>query len=103
MRGRARARSSAYAELVTKNPCAGGAALYTHLAFGRPLVTFLVGFAVMMSSITSASALANAFGGDYLSVFVELPTTVVALGSGVGDPGRAFEFKEGGSVPFLVL
>ena len=71
--------AGSYAELVTKYPRAGGAALYIHKAFGRPFVTFLLGFAVMMSSITSAAALSRAFGGDYLSAFVELPTVIVAL------------------------
>jgi amino acid transporter len=101
----------------------------------------------MMSSITSAAALSRAFGGDYLSEFVDLPVILVGLGivtviafinfrgigesvkvnvactivellglllvvaigvafisGGDGDPGRAFEFKEGSdSIPFLVL
>ncbi len=139
--------AGSYAELVTKYPRAGGAALYVHRAFGRQFVTFLLGFAVMMSSITSAAALSRAFGGDNLSEFVDLPVILVGLGivtliafinfrgigesvkvnvactivellglllvlaigvafvsGGDGDPGRAFEFKEGSdSVPFLVL
>jgi len=49
-----------------------------HRAFGRQLVTFMLGFAVM-SSITSAAALSRAFGGDYLSEFVDLPTILVGL------------------------
>ena len=139
--------AGSYAELATKYPKAGGAALYVHRAFGVPFVTFLLGFAVMMSSITSAAALSRAFGGDYLSEFVDLPVIitglvvvaliaainfrgigesvkvnvactivellglllVIAIGvafvsGGDGDPGRAFEFKEGSdSIPFLVL
>jgi basic amino acid/polyamine antiporter, APA family len=71
--------AAAYAELVTKYPRAGGAALYVNRAFGVPLVTFLVTFAIMASGIASASALARAFGGDYLAAFVELPTLGVAL------------------------
>ena len=71
--------AGSYAELVTKYPKAGGAALYVHRAFGRPFATFLLGFAVMMSSITSAATLARAFGGDYLSEFVELPVVLVGL------------------------
>jgi basic amino acid/polyamine antiporter, APA family len=69
----------AYAELVTKYPHAAGAALYAHKAFKLPFVTFLVAFAVMASGIASASAAARAFGGDYLSTFVELPVVLVAL------------------------
>ena len=70
--------ATAYAELVTKYPQAAGAALYTHKAFKRPFVTFLVAFAVMCSGVASAATLATAFGGDYLSEFVTLPKMVVA-------------------------
>jgi basic amino acid/polyamine antiporter, APA family len=69
--------ATAYAELVTKYPQAAGAALYTHKAFKRPFVTFLVAFAVMCSGVASAATLATAFGGDYLSEFVTLPKMVV--------------------------
>lgn len=59
--------ATAYAELVARYPRAAGAALYANRAFRRPFLTFLVAFAVMMSGITSASAAARAFGGDYLA------------------------------------
>jgi basic amino acid/polyamine antiporter, APA family len=71
--------AAAYAELATKYPRAGGAAYYVNRAFGLRLLTFLVTFAVMASGISSASTLARAFGGDYLSAFVALPTLLVAL------------------------
>jgi amino acid transporter len=70
--------ATAYAELVTKYPQAAGAALYTHRAFKRSFVTFLVAFAVMCSGVASAATLATAFGGDYLSEFVTVPKMVVA-------------------------
>jgi basic amino acid/polyamine antiporter, APA family len=71
----------AYAELVTKYPKAAGAALYANKAFRRPLVTFVVAFAVMSSGIASAATLARAFGGDYLTELVgDVPTVLVALG-----------------------
>ena len=69
----------AYAELVTKYPRAAGAALYVNRAWRRPFLTFLVAFAVMCSGLTSAATLSRAFGGDYLSEFVDLPTVLVAL------------------------
>jgi basic amino acid/polyamine antiporter, APA family len=72
--------AASYAELVSKFPQAAGAALYIHKAFKRPLLTFVVAFAVMCSGVSSAAALATAFGGDYLSEFVDLPTVLVALG-----------------------
>jgi basic amino acid/polyamine antiporter, APA family len=68
-----------YAELVTKYPGAGGAALYVNRAFKQPFVTFMVMFAVMLSGITSASTLARAFAGDYLEALVSVPTLIAAL------------------------
>lgn len=72
--------AGSYAELVGKYPRAAGAALYTHRAFKRPFLTFLVAFAVMMSGIASASAAALAFGGNYLAQFVAAPPMLAALG-----------------------
>lgn len=69
----------AYSELVTKYPQAAGAALYVNKAWRQPLFTFLVAFTVMCSGLTSAATLSRAFGGDYLSVFVDVPTVLVAL------------------------
>lgn len=63
----------AYAELVSKYPRAGGAASYVHRAFNIPLLSFMITFAVVSSGVTSASALAVAFAGDYLSPFFPAP------------------------------
>lgn len=136
----------AYAELVTKYPHAGGAALYINRAFKRPFLTFMVAFGVMASGVTSASTLSVAFAGDYLHEFVSVPTTLAALvfigtvalinfrgisesvktnmvltvveltglliiiliglwvlGSGDGDVGRNFEFKEGENAFIAIL
>src|SRR6478735_11115458 len=71
--------AASYAELVSRYPQAAGAALYIHKAFKAPLLTFVVAFAVMCSGLASAAALATAFGGDYLSQFVDLPTVLVGL------------------------
>ena len=71
--------AASYAELVSKFPQAAGAALYVHRAFKVPLLSFTVAFAVMCSGLASAAALATAFGGDYLSEFVELPKVLVGL------------------------
>jgi amino acid transporter len=69
----------AYAELITKYPRAGGAALFVNRAYRVPIVTFLVTFAVMASGITSAATLSRAFAGDYLGEFITIPTTVAAV------------------------
>jgi APA family basic amino acid/polyamine antiporter len=71
--------AAAYAELVTKYPQAAGAALYVNKAFKVPFVTFMVAFAVMASGVTSASALARGFAGDYFKQFVDAPSTLIAL------------------------
>jgi APA family basic amino acid/polyamine antiporter len=39
----------------------------------------MVAFAVMCSGLTSAATLSRAFGGDYLSEFVSIPTLVVSF------------------------
>jgi amino acid transporter len=72
--------AGSYAELVGKYPRAAGAALYTHRAFGRPFITFLVAFAVMMSGIASASAAAVLFGGKYFQELVAAPEMLAAFG-----------------------
>ena len=56
-----------YAELVSKYPGAGGAALFVNRAYGIPLLSFVIAFAVMCSGLSSATGLSVAFGGDYLS------------------------------------
>ncbi|MFE7415290.1 APC family permease [Streptomyces laurentii] len=61
--------AASYLELVTKYPQAAGAALYVHKAFGKHFLTFLVGFAVMCSGITSASAASRAFAANLVTGF----------------------------------
>jgi APA family basic amino acid/polyamine antiporter len=71
--------AASYAELVGKYPRAAGAALYTQKAFKVPFLTFIVAFMVMSSGLSSASAAARAFSGDYLQAFVDIPPTLVAI------------------------
>jgi basic amino acid/polyamine antiporter, APA family len=71
--------AGSYAELVSKYPRAGGAGLYVHRAFGNPFFSFMIAFAVAMSGITSAATLSRGFGGDYLSVFVDIDVVLAAL------------------------
>ncbi|MBB3091832.1 APC family permease [Nocardioides albus] len=68
-----------YAELITKYPHAGGAARYAERAFNKDYVTFLIGFLMLSSGITTSAALANAFAGDYLQDLVDLPQGPVTL------------------------
>ncbi|MFI0773469.1 APC family permease [Streptomyces sp. NPDC021212] len=72
--------AASYVELVGKYPQAAGAALYTQKAFKAPFLTFIVAFMVMCSGLSSASAAARAFSGDYLAEFTDaLPPTLVAI------------------------
>lgn len=70
--------AASYAELVTKYPKAGGAAVFTQRAFGRPVVSFLVGYCMLAAGVVSVAGLAVAFAGDYLATFLEVPTAVAA-------------------------
>lgn len=71
--------AGSYAELVTKYPKAGGAAVFAERAFRRPMVSFLVGFSMLAAGITSAAGLALAFAGDYLGTFVDVPPVPAAM------------------------
>ncbi|CAN5321714.1 APC family permease [soil metagenome] len=138
--------AGAYAELSTKYPRAGGAATFVHRAFKQSLLTFVIAFGVICSGISSAAALAIAFGSDYFVEFAPVPFRItaialivllslinfygikesvslnvvftsievlglfmivviglLALGAGVGDPGRAFEFTGGGNPLILAF
>lgn len=71
--------AGSYAELVTKYPKAGGAAVFAERAFRLPIVSFLVGFAMLAAGVTSAAGLALAFSGDYLGALVDIPPIITAL------------------------
>lgn len=71
--------AGSYAELVTKYPKAGGAAVYAKRAFPWPVVSFLVGFSMIAAGVTSAAGLSLAFAGDYLGTFIDLPPIPVAI------------------------
>lgn len=71
--------AASYAELVTKYPRAGGAAVFAERAFGVPVLSFLVGFCMLAAGVTSAAGLALAFSGDYLTVFLDVPAVPAAV------------------------
>jgi basic amino acid/polyamine antiporter, APA family len=71
--------AGSYAELVTKYPKAGGAAVFAERAYRQPVVSFLVGFCMLAAGVTSAAGLAIAFAGDYLATFVDVPTIPAAI------------------------
>jgi len=71
--------AGSYAELVTKYPRAGGAAIFAERAFKVPVISFLVGFSMLAAGVVSAAGLALAFAGDYLGTFLDVPPVPAAL------------------------
>ncbi|HEY7052726.1 MAG TPA: APC family permease [Mycobacterium sp.] len=71
--------AGSYAELVTKYPRAGGAAVFADRAFKVPIVSFLVGFSMLAAGVTSAAGLSLAFSGDYLATFIDVPAVPAAI------------------------
>lgn len=71
--------AGSYAELVTKYPKAGGAAIFAERAYKKPLVSFLVGFSMLAAGVTSAAGLSLAFSGEYLTTFIDVPPVPAAL------------------------
>ncbi|MGC5078312.1 APC family permease [Agrococcus sp. DT81.2] len=69
--------AGSYAELVTKYPRAGGAAVFAQRAYRSPIVSFLVGFCMLAAGVVSAAGLALAFG-DYLSALVPIAPALAA-------------------------
>ena len=64
--------AGSYAELVTKYPRAGGAAVFAERAFKKPMLSFLVGFSMLAAGLISAAGLSLAFTGNYLSTFINV-------------------------------
>ncbi len=71
--------ATSYLELVGKYPSAAGAALYSQRAFNKRFITFLVGFAVMCSALTSVAAASRAFSGYFQELFVAPLVVLVPL------------------------
>jgi APA family basic amino acid/polyamine antiporter len=71
--------AGSYAELVTKYPRAGGAAIFAERAFKQPVIAFLVGFCMLAAGVTSAAGLSLAFAGDYLATFIDVPAIPAAI------------------------
>ena len=75
-----------YGELAARYPLSGGEVVYVHEAFGKPLVTTLTGWAVVLTGLVSAATLANGFAA-YLLVFapqangLAVAGFVIALGA----------------------
>jgi basic amino acid/polyamine antiporter, APA family len=71
--------AASYAELVTKYPKAGGAAVFARRAYRSDLVSFVVGFSMLAAGLVSVAGLALAFSGEYLQSFLAVPAVPAAL------------------------
>lgn len=71
-----------YASLGSRHPRAGGAAYVTQRAFARPLLTWVVGLAVMASGLTSVATQSRVVAENLLrlSGLEGLPILAIALG-----------------------
>ena len=65
-----------YAELATRYPRSGGAAVYVQAGFQRPWLSVFVGFLLILTGVVSAATLVNGFVG-YLQVFSDTPAWLV--------------------------
>ncbi len=71
-----------YASLGSRYPRAGGAAYITHRTFYRPLLTWMVGLAVMMSGLTSVATQSRVVAENLLRLFdaPAVPPVAISLG-----------------------
>jgi amino acid transporter len=101
--------AGSYAELVTKYPKAGGAAVFAERAFGKPIISFLVGFSMLAAGVVSAAGLSlaclNARGisesmkSNFVMTVIELSGLVIVIvvvavmmANGGGDVSRIGQF-----------
>ena len=71
-----------YASLGSRYPRAGGAAYITHRTFHRPLLTWMVGLAVMMSGLTSVATQSRVVAENLLRLvsIPGVPSTLISVG-----------------------
>ncbi|RZJ15378.1 MAG: amino acid permease [Haliea sp.] len=71
-----------YASLGSRYPRAGGAAFVTHKAFGMPLLSFVVGLAVVCSGLASVATQSQVFAGNLNVLLQPVAFPVWAIGAG---------------------
>jgi amino acid transporter len=71
-----------YASIASRYPKAGGAAYVTHRAYGKPLLSYLVGLAVVCSGLTSIATQSNVVAANVKELFGwdAVPLEALALG-----------------------
>lgn len=71
-----------YASLGSRHPRAAGAAYVTGRAYGSPLLSFMVGLALVCSGLTSIATQSRVFAANFAALFgiESLPVELLALG-----------------------
>lgn len=87
-----------YMELAGRFPVSASVSVYLHKAFGKKWLSVLIGLAMVLGGITSASALARGFAG-YLDYFINVPVLISSVGllivigllaiKGIGESAKA--------------
>jgi len=67
-----------YAELVSRYPVSAGTPMYVHQGFGKRYLSIIVGLLIVLTGLVSAATMSRGLVG-YLSVFVQLPESLVIL------------------------
>lgn len=71
-----------YASLGSRYPRAGGAAYVTERAFGKPLLAFVVGIALICSGLTSVATQSKIFAANFADLTGLTPSSTPVLGLG---------------------
>ena len=71
-----------YASLGSRHPRAAGAAYVTGRAYGYPLLSFMVGLALVCSGLTSIATQSRVFAANFIALFglESMPVWLLALG-----------------------
>ena len=68
-----------YAELGSRFPRSAGESFYTLKAFGKPFLSYGVGFLVLMSGVISMAVVSHAFAGYVRAIWPAFPAPVIIL------------------------
>ncbi len=70
-----------YACIASRFPKAGGAAYVTQMAYRRPMISYVVGLAVVCSGLTSIATQSNVVAANIAEAFgIETPLWLIAIG-----------------------
>lgn len=68
-----------YAELVSRYPRSGGEAHYTFQAFRNPLLSYALGFFVLMTGVGSMSVVSHAFAAYVRAILPAIPEALIVV------------------------